>query len=206
MDNIIHNVEIRMSGTIKTKLHDVKRALILEEAAKLFESAGYEELKVSDLAKTAGVSVGTIYGFFESKEGLYMAYVKAQIGHYLDALEARFAQTESAEERLKEVFMLKFAVFVSKRRAVEECAKNNPLFFSNIRHAEPAMLEQVYVKIAAIVREINPTLDADGALRLSYVLSSLSDGYLSYWLAHAGDLLSQTETLHTQMLTLIKGC
>lgn len=195
-----------MPGTIKTKLHDVKRALILEEAAKLFESVGYEELKVSDLAKAAGVSVGTIYGFFESKEGLYMAFVRAEIAHFLDALEAHFAQTESAEERLKVAIRLKFSVFVSKRRAVEDCAKNNPLFFSNIRHAEPEMLEQVYVKIAAIIREINPTLGADEALRLSYVLSNLSDGYLSYWLAHDGDLLSQTETLHTQMLTLIKGC
>jgi AcrR family transcriptional regulator len=191
---------------IKTKLQDVKRTLILEEAAKLFETVGYEQLTVSDLAKTVGVSVGTIYGLFESKEGLYMAYVKAQIARFLEALEARCQETADPEAQLEQLFVLKFAHFVSKRKAVEECAKNNPLFFSNIRYREPEILETVYLKIAGIVRAINTKIAEKEALKLAYLFIGLSDGYLTYWLAHDGDLLSQVPALHAQMLNMIKGC
>lgn len=194
-----------MSTIIKAKLQDVKRSLILEEAAVLFETEGYEQLKVSDLAKRVGVSVGTIYGLFDSKEGLYMAYVKAQIANYLEELE-RFCEAEHAPEaQLKGAFMLKFSHFASKRKAVEECAKNNPLFFSNIRHAEPEILEIVFEKVAAIISAINPKIDNDEALRLAYLFNGLSDGYITYWLAHDGDLLAQVPALHAQLLAMIKG-
>ena len=191
---------------IKTKLQYVKRALILEEAAKLFERVGYEQLKVSDLAKSVGVSVGSIYGMFESKEGLYMAYVKSQITHYIETLEARCAETASPEAQLEEAYRLKFENFAAKRKAVEDYARNNPLFFSNIRYAEPEILEKVYVKIAEIIRGIAPEKNETEALRLAYTLSGLSDGYLMHWLTHGGDLLAQAPQLHAQMLTIIKGC
>ncbi len=195
-----------MSANIKTKLQDVKRGLILEAAAKLFESEGYEQLKVSELAKSVGVSVGTIYGLFESKEGLYMAYVRAQIGHYLSELDARLEGVDSPEAQLHEVFALKFEYFSSKRRAVEECAKNNPLFFSNIRHSEPEILEAVYVKISKVVQAIRPDLEGSEALELAYQIIGLSDGYLTYWLAHDGDLMSRLPKLHAQLLMIIKEC
>lgn len=191
---------------IKSKLQDVKRLLILEEAAKLFETVGYEQAKVSDLAKTVGVSVGTIYGLFDSKEGLYMAYVKQQIAEYLAVLRQRWEEADTPEAMLEQAFTLKFEHFASKRKAVEECAKNNPLFFSNIRHSEPEILEQVYAKLAEIIGQINPELDVSQALQLAYALSGLSDGYLTHWLSHDGDLLAQLPQMYAQMLVMIKGC
>jgi len=191
---------------IKRKLQDVKRSLILEEAAALFESVGYEQLKLSELAKKVGISVGTIYGLFESKEGLYFAYAEDQIGRFLDELDTSFAQTELPEERLRQLFTFKFARFVAKRKAIEECAKNNPLFFSDIRLRVPELMEKIYVRIAGIIREIAPEKSEAEALKLAYVLNGLSDGYLMYWFAHDGDLLARMPELHAQMLTMIKGC
>ena len=191
---------------IKAKLQDVKRSLILDAAAAQFEALGYEQFKIADLAKSVGVSVGTIYGMFESKEGLYMAYVRAQIAGYLAELESQCEEVHAPEEKLKAVFALKFGHFVSKRRAVEECARNNPLFFSNIHYREAQLLERVYAKIAEIVREINPALGREEGRRTAYLLIGLSDGYLSYWLAQGGDLQSQAAGLHTQMLAIVKGC
>lgn len=193
-----------MSANIKTKLQDVKRELILEEAAKLFESHGYESLKVSDLAKKVGVSVGTIYGIFESKEGLYLAYVKQQIALYVIELETR-CRNISPQQQLFKAYELKFEHFYSKRIAIEECAKNNPLFFSNIRHSSLDILEGVYHKIATIIQGINPNIDAQEAIRLSYAFTGLSDGYIAHWFAYDDDLLQQLEPMHQQMLLMIKG-
>jgi AcrR family transcriptional regulator len=193
-----------MSANIKTKLQDVKRELILEEAATLFESIGYESLKVSDLAKKVGVSVGTIYGMFESKEELYLAYVKQQIASHVVELEAR-CKDMTPQEQLLKAFELKFEHFYSKRIAIEECAKNNPLFFSNIRHTSPDILEEVYRKIATIIQAINPSIDAQQAMRLSYAFTGLSDGYIAHWFAYDDDLLKQLQPMHQQMLLMIKG-
>ena len=190
---------------IKAKLQDVKRTLILEEAAKGFETAGYEQLKVSDLAKRVGVSVGTIYGMFESKEGLYMAYIRAQIAAYLEELERRSEGMDDPVEQLALVFRIKFEHFARKRRAIEECAKNNPLFFSNLRQSEPEILEAAYAKITSIIQNVRPDLDTACAEQLAYLFSSLSDGYISYWLKHDGDLLAQLPKLRSQMVLLIKG-
>ena len=195
-----------MSTVIKTKLQDVKRDLILQEAALLFESMGFEQLKVSDLAKTVGVSVGTIYGMFDSKEGLYMAYVRQQIDAYLGELEERCAAVSSAEEELRAAFMLKFEHFASKRKAIEECAKNNPLFFSNIRHSTPDILAGAYAKVAEIIARINPELAPADAKRLAYACVGLSDGFIAYWLAEDGELLSYAAAMHMQMMVMIKGC
>jgi len=194
-----------MSETIKTKLQDVKRQLILDEAAVLFETQGFEQLKVSELAKSVGVSVGTIYGLFESKEGLYFAYVQHQIAHHAAMLEARIAQIDSGEAQLQAVFTLKFETLTAKRKAVEECVYNNPLFFASIRHASPQMFDGIYAILTRIVMRINPALDAAQAQRLAYLCVSLSDGYMAHWLRVEEDLMAQIGPMVAQMLILIKG-
>jgi len=193
-----------MSANIKTKLQDVKRELILEEAVKLFESIGYESSKVSDLAKKVGVSVGTIYGMFESKEGLYLAYVKQQVALHVVELEEG-CKGLTPQEQLLKAFELKFDHFHSKRIAIEDCAKNNPLFFSNIRHGSFDIFEEVYHKIARIIQAINPHIDTQQAMRLSYAFIGLSDGYIAHWFAYDDDLHQQLLPMHQQMLTIIKG-
>jgi len=195
-----------MPKTIKKKLQDVKRELILEEAAKWFESVGYEDVKVSDLAKNVGVSVGTIYGLFDSKEGLYFAYVRHQIAKYVQTLEKQMEKIAEPEKQLRAVFEMKFGVMAAKRRAVEECVYNNPLFFSNVRHNTPDLLGGVYVLLSGIIARINPALGAEEAEKLAYAFVGLSDGYVSHWLYTDGDLLARLDTMHSQMLTMIKGC
>ena len=195
-----------MPKTIKKKLQDVKRTLILEEAAKWFESVGYEHLKVSELAKNVGVSVGTIYGLFDSKEGLYFAYVRYQISKYVSALEQQMEEIGSPEAQLRAVFEMKFKAMAAKRRAVEECVYNNPLFFSNVRHSTPELLGGVYDLLCEINKRINPALREEQAEMLAYACVGLSDGYVAEWLHSDGDLLARLDLMHSQMLTMIKGC
>ena len=48
-----------------------RRAEILDAAERVFHEKGYRPATTDDLAGAAGVSVGTVYNFFGSKEGLY---------------------------------------------------------------------------------------------------------------------------------------
>ncbi len=55
------------------------REKILEAAEKIFSEKGYYDTKVYQIAEAAGVSVGTIYRFYDSKEELYAEVIKTKL-------------------------------------------------------------------------------------------------------------------------------
>ncbi len=52
------------------QIREQKRALILEEALRLFADEGFHSTSISKIAKSAGISKGLMYNYFESKEAL----------------------------------------------------------------------------------------------------------------------------------------
>lgn len=56
---------------MKTKTD--KEAKILQAAEQIFEHSGFSNANMDVIAKKAGVSKGTVYFYFDSKENLYMA-------------------------------------------------------------------------------------------------------------------------------------
>ncbi|MEQ6353240.1 TetR/AcrR family transcriptional regulator [Lysinibacillus sp. M3] len=52
-----------------------KRSTILDAAIKLYSENGFAETKVADIAKEAGVSFGSVFTYFDSKEVLYEAAI-----------------------------------------------------------------------------------------------------------------------------------
>lgn len=53
-----------------------KRRQILEGARRAFFAAGFEAASMGDIARAAGVSKGTLYVYFDSKEALFTALVE----------------------------------------------------------------------------------------------------------------------------------
>lgn len=67
----------------------VTRDAIIDAAEKLFIEKGYHGARVSEVARTADVSIGSIYVHFENKEGLYAALLERALdveAKYLDAV------------------------------------------------------------------------------------------------------------------------
>ncbi len=52
---------------------------ILEAAERIFSEKGYYDTKVYQIAEAAGVSVGTIYRFYDSKEDLYAEVIRTKL-------------------------------------------------------------------------------------------------------------------------------
>src|SRR5687768_13613606 len=78
-----------------------KRELIEQAAARVFAERGFRETGIADVAREAGVSTGSIYTYFASKEELLFATTFAEI----DELERRMADTidlsAPADEQLR---------------------------------------------------------------------------------------------------------
>jgi AcrR family transcriptional regulator len=61
---------------------------ILDAALLVFGESGYARAKIDDVARHAGVSKGTVYLYFDSKESLFREMVRARIVACLAELEA----------------------------------------------------------------------------------------------------------------------
>lgn len=71
---------IRLNSHLKRN-PDAKRQLILDAALRLFADKGYHGVNTADVAKEAGVAVGTLFRLFQTKEEL-----ANQVFLYCDAL------------------------------------------------------------------------------------------------------------------------
>ena len=66
-----------------------KKADIFNSARELFYSKGFKDTNVSDIAKMAGIGVGTFYNYYTSKEKLFLeVYFKENEDHKNHLLES----------------------------------------------------------------------------------------------------------------------
>lgn len=69
---------------------------ILEAALDLFAEKGFAATKLTEVAKRAGVSKGTVYLYYESKEALFQALVKEMVLPHLEHSEHTVDEYEGA--------------------------------------------------------------------------------------------------------------
>lgn len=65
-----------------------KRQRIVEVAMEHFATRGYEDTRIEEIAGQAGVSKGAVFGYFDTKAGLFLAAYQAaarSLPSYLDA-------------------------------------------------------------------------------------------------------------------------
>ncbi len=63
-----------------------KRRQILEGARQVFLARGFEGASMGEIARAAGVSKGTLYVYFESKDDLFKALTRSERAGLAEAL------------------------------------------------------------------------------------------------------------------------
>jgi TetR/AcrR family fatty acid metabolism transcriptional regulator len=92
-----------MTETVPSKreqLRQERRRQILEAALAVFTQKGYHNTNVSDVAAQAGVSQGTIYWYFESKEALFQATILLAFADFGETALGGLDQYSTATEKL----------------------------------------------------------------------------------------------------------
>ncbi len=75
----------------RNRRKDARPAEIIAAALACFAERGYAATKLEDVAAAAGISKGTIYLYFPTKEELFRAVVRQAVLPNLEAAEAQFA-------------------------------------------------------------------------------------------------------------------
>lgn len=77
---------------------------MLDVAAELASTGGYDAVQMRAVAAGAEVALGTLYRYFPSKENLLVSVLLRQIAALSDRLAVRPASGVTASERVDEVF------------------------------------------------------------------------------------------------------
>ena len=87
----------------REQIREERRQQILDSALTVFSQKGFHASNVSDVAAHAGVSQGTIYWYFDSKEELFDAAIIAFFTGFGAEMMAVLQEGESATEKLRAV-------------------------------------------------------------------------------------------------------
>jgi len=78
-----------------------KRRQIMEGARQVFLGAGFDGASMNDIARAAGVSKGTLYAYFNSKDELFEAIIRGEFAQSAERLCA-FTREGDARDMLRD--------------------------------------------------------------------------------------------------------
>jgi AcrR family transcriptional regulator len=84
---------------------EARPAELLAAALDVFADKGFAATRLEDIAAQAGVSKGTVYLYFESKEALFKAAIESAITPVIEAAEAIANETDKPAAELLRTFV-----------------------------------------------------------------------------------------------------
>ncbi len=90
-----------MSPKVTEKYRQSVRDKILRSAENLFSHKGYHETSMDDIVRESGLSKGAIYGYFESKQDLFLALSERRVASIMDTIQSGFSPNDSALKKLE---------------------------------------------------------------------------------------------------------
>jgi AcrR family transcriptional regulator len=170
------------------KIRRARRRQILDVARQVFAEQGFHATRMSDIAQAAGVSQGTLYHYFRSKDDLFLALCSTWADLMEAGLKGLSEEATSAADKMSAMSHLAMAFF----RADEELmpvlvefwayALHNPkaterfrALFGTMRHAYVAILEEgiangEFKQVDAQTLSVLPLVILDGATLLASIL------------------------------------
>ncbi len=103
-----------MAGIREQRKQETRKA-ILEAAVKLFAEKGFEQVSIEDIASQAGIGKTTVYGYFTSKDDIFINYCDEELDHAFSQLQSADTSGMELRDLLVDFFMLKFR-FITRNR------------------------------------------------------------------------------------------
>ena len=93
-DLITNATAYRKERVVPTDKKELKRKQIINVATRLFAKSGYKDTNIAEIARTAGVSEGTIYEYYQNKENLLINIPENKLGKLLGQLGGNEPENE----------------------------------------------------------------------------------------------------------------
>ncbi len=185
-----------------------RRQQIMQAALACFARKGYHKTTMDDIVAESGLSKGTLYWYFKSKDELFFSLVNSFFLEMQQDLDAIFEQPSSATEKLR-TLAYEFA------RSYEEVAEFLNVFFEfwmqgtlneQLNQLFHSMLSQYRGIIAGIIEEgfkAGEFKEVD-ANQLAVTVMAAYDGLWFYKMLMPGEV-DLDRASHTFIETLLAG-
>ena len=165
-----------------------KRARILDTATKEFAFKGFENANMNAIAKKAGVSVGSLYKYFENKQDLFLTTIQYSIQSMEELLNVLAVSDEDVLVKVERI--LREIQRSSKENATliklynGMTAENDPRFASQFAYEMEAMTARIY-RIA--IEEGKKTGDVRADIDSAFAAFMLDNIFMSLQFSYACD-------------------
>lgn len=196
-----------------------KRARILDTATKEFAFKGFENANMNAIAKKAGVSVGSLYKYFENKQDLFLTTIQYSIQSMEELLNVLAVSDEDVLVKVERI--LREIQRSSKENATliklynGMTAENNPRFASQFAYEMEAMTARIYriaIEEGKKAGDVRADIDsAFAAFMLDNIFMSLQfsyacDYYKERFRIYAGnDITERDNFVVEQCLKFVKS-
>ena len=130
-----------------------KRTLITDAAVEVFAEKGFNQARVADVARKAGVADGTIYLYFKNKEDLLLSIFEQKMDELLAGLGEALAKTDDPVERIRDFARFHFRQVRENRTAAEVLQVELRLSNKFLKEYRPEKLWAYLGVFGQIVRE-----------------------------------------------------
>ena len=139
--------------TRKEVISEFRTGEILEAARAVFGRKGFYAATVDDIAAEAGVSKGTVYLYYSSKNEIYWAALKHGVGALLEMLRRELENAGTVKEKVHRFIALKIRYFHENRDFFKIYLSEFGNTFCHPAHFQKEFHE-LYRKQACILKEV----------------------------------------------------
>jgi AcrR family transcriptional regulator len=164
-----------------------REQLILDVAGVVFAREGYHSASMDEIAALADVSKPMLYAYFDSKEGLYVAYVDRTGRELVSRLESAAADDLRPVERLRPR-IIEFLTFVEEHRVgwrvlFEAVSSSRPLA-DEVAQLRERIASAVRRMVESAVRADRSQLPAPASDALAHAIVGAGESLANWWLEH----------------------
>lgn len=146
---------LKLSPKVSDEYKTMMKEKILQAALSLFSKKGYHETSIDDIVTESGFSKGAIYGYFDSKETLFLELQKRFATINYNQLKSAIDQEPTALAKLEKAADLVFASICD----VSEVMCRMDLEFQVASSRLPKMRKQHREQQLAVVKLLESTIE-----------------------------------------------
>ena len=196
-----------MTTATSIKKSEVTRARILDAALDLFRRHGFEETTMRGIAAAAGLSLGSAYYYFQSKEDLVMAFYERAMDAMTPGMEAALSGASHFEEKVEALMAVKFEYFQPNRTFLGALLRHSAdpqNRLSPFSEATRHIRERDQAFFARIIDESRDVrVPTELAPHLPKLLWLYQMGLILYWIYDRSPGQRQTRMLRKKSLALL---
>lgn len=186
------------------------RARLLAAAKEIFEENGFLDARISDIAERAGLSHGSFYHYFDSKEEIFRevaAAVEDQLSAPLSSVILDPSSDATPQERIREAMRLHLESYRKEARimgVIEQVSR----YDDQVRTARAEHMGKYRQQVADSIRRMqrHGMVDADlDPVIASAVLGSMTTRFPELWLVEDGVKCSFEEGVDQLTRVFING-